>query len=109
MASIFSRALIFVLIGLLIYWVTVYNGLVSLRNDIEKAWANIDVLLKQRHDEIPRLVDACKGYMQYERETLQSLTEARTRSALATTFDEKALASGSVTASVQKLFAVAEN
>lgn len=99
----------FAIVGLLIYFVTLYNGLVGLRNEIDRAWANIDVLLKQRHDEIPRLADVCKGYMQYERETLQALTEARAKYAAAATLNQKALASGSVADSVQKLFAVAEN
>jgi LemA protein len=109
MGLIPSLIFTFAALGLLIYVVTIYNGLVGLRNDIDKAWANIDVLLKQRHDELPRLVDVCKGYMQYERETLQTLTEARTKFALASTVDQKASASGTLTASVQKLFAVAEN
>jgi len=99
----------FVVLGVLIYVATIYNGLIAVRNDIDKAWANIDVLLKQRHDEVPRLVDVCKGYMQYERETLQTLTEARAKYALAATVDQKALASGNLSASVQKLFEVAEN
>ncbi len=100
---------LFVVVGVLIYVATIYNGLIALRNDMDKAWANIDVLLKQRHDEVPRLVDVCKGYMQYERETLQTLTDARAKYALATTVDQKTLASGGLSASVQKLFAVAEN
>lgn len=99
----------FVVLGVLIYVATIYNGLVALRKDIDKAWANIDVLLKQRHDEVPRLVDVCKGYMQYEHETLQTLTEARAKYALAATMDQKALASGNLSVSVQELFAVAEN
>src|SRR5271157_33835 len=99
----------FVVVGVLIYLATIYNGLVAMRNDIDKSWANIDVLLKQRHDEVPRLVDVCKGYMQYERETLQTLTEARAKYALAATVGQKAVASGNLSASVQKLFAVAEN
>jgi|SRR5271165_2859373 len=103
-----SLVLAFIFAGLLIYLVTIYNGLVGLRNDIDKAWANIDVLLKQRHDELPRLVDVCKGYMQYERETLQTLTEARSKYSMASTVDQKAQASGALTVSVQKLFAVAE-
>ncbi len=98
----------FIAAGVLAYLVTIYNGLVGLSNDIDKAWANIDVLLKQRHDEIPRLVDVCKGYMRYERETLQMLTEERAKYALAATIDQKTRASGSLSASVQKLFAVAE-
>jgi LemA protein len=109
MGPIPSLIAIFVVVGVLIYVATIYNGLVALRNDIDKAWANIDVLLKQRHDEVPRLVDVCKGYMQYERETLQTLTEARAKYGLATTVAQKTLASGGLSASVQKLFAVAEN
>jgi LemA protein len=101
--------LLFVVVGLLIYLGTLYNGLIALRNDIDKAWANIDVLLKQRHDELPRLVAVCQGYMQYERETLQRLTEARAKFASAFTADQKAQASGTVSASVQRLLAAAEN
>jgi LemA protein len=101
--------LLFVAAGVLIYLGTLYNGLVALRNDIDKAWANIDVLLKQRHDEIPRLVAVCQGYMQYERETLQQLTEARARYASAYSMDQVVQASSAVTNSVQRVFAAAEN
>ena len=100
---------LFVAAGVLAYVTMIYNGLIGLRNDIDKAWANTDVLLKQRHDEIPRLVDVCKGYMQYERETLQSVAEARAKYAMAQTIDQRAAASGALTQSVQRLFAVAEN
>jgi len=101
--------LVFVAAGLTIYLGTLYNGLVALRNDIDKAWANIDVLLKQRYDELPRLADVCKGYMQYERETLQQLTEARAKYAAAVTVNQKAQLSSTLSASVQRLFATAEN
>jgi|SRR5579859_1180631 len=100
---------VFVVAGVLIYLGTLYNGLVALRNDIDKAWANIDVLLKQRHDELPRLADVCKGYMQYERETLQQLTQARASYAAAVTVNQKAQIGSSLSASVQRLFATAEN
>lgn len=109
MSIIPLAVVLFAVAGLLIYLGTLYNGLIALRNDIDKAWANIDVLLKQRHDEIPRLVAVCQGYMQYERETLQYLTEARARYASALSAEQKAQASGAVTDSVQRLFAVAEN
>jgi len=99
----------FVVAGVLIYVVMIYNGLIAMRNDIDKSWANIDVLLKQRHDELPRLVDVCKGYMQYERETLQSLIQARSLYASATTVGQKVQASNDLTASVGRVFAVAEN
>lgn len=107
--SIAALVFLFVVAGMVFYLVTIYNGLITMRNDIDKSWANIDVLLKQRHDELPRLVDVCKGYMQYERETLQSLIEARTRYGAATTIEQKTQASSNLSASVGKLFAVAEN
>src|SRR2546429_2795345 len=62
-------ATFFLVAGLLTYVVMLYNELVRLRNDNDRAWANIDVLLKQRHDEIPNLVATVKGYMQHERQT----------------------------------------
>jgi LemA protein len=67
----------FVALGCIWYWVTIYNALIGLKNDIDKAWANIDVMLKQRHDELPKLLDVCKGYMDFERNTLQKITQAR--------------------------------
>ena len=56
----------------LIYGVSLYNNLVSVKNAVAKAWANIDVLLKQRHDELPKLVEVCKQYKQFEQATLQN-------------------------------------
>jgi LemA protein len=66
-----------VLAVVLIYFIITYNGLVSIKNNVAKAWANIDVLLKQRHDELPKLVDTCKQYMKYEQETLDKVVKAR--------------------------------
>ena len=60
-----------------VYFVRIYNGLVALRENVKKAWANIDVLLTQRHDELPKLVETCKRYMQYEQETLERVMQAR--------------------------------
>lgn len=102
-----------VLLGLavvLVLWaVGVYNRLVRLRNDIDRSWANIDVLLRQRHDELPKLVDTCKGYMKHEQETFQRITEARTRVMNATGPAEKAQADNLLTGALRSLFAVAEN
>jgi len=71
----------FILLGLLaiasIFVIVIYNRLVSLKHDTSKAWSNIDVLLKQRHDELPKLVETCKQYMQHERETLDKVMQAR--------------------------------
>lgn len=60
-----------------LYGVTLYNGLVTLKHNVSKAWSNIDVLLKQRHDELPKLVEVCKQYMGYEKDTLERVISAR--------------------------------
>ena len=62
---------------LILYVIVIYNRLVNLKHDTAKAWSNIDVLLKQRHDELPKLVETCKRYMQYEQETLERVMQAR--------------------------------
>ena len=62
---------------LLIAFIVIYNGLVRLRNQVKNAWAQIDVQLKRRYDLIPNLVDTVKGYVKHERETLESVTNAR--------------------------------
>lgn len=95
--------------GVLVYAVILYNGLVRLRNENDRAWANIDVLLKQRHDEIPNLVETVKGYMQHEQQTLLAVTVARSASMSASGIGQKALAEFQVTSALRGLFAVAEN
>ncbi|MCG8427373.1 MAG: LemA family protein [Chromatiales bacterium] len=71
----------FILLGIIAavigYGVVIYNNLVSLKHGVTKAWSNIDVLLKQRHDELPKLVETCKQYMQYEQDTLEKVMQAR--------------------------------
>ena len=62
-----------------VFAVSLYNSLVSVKNAVSKAWANIDVLLKQRHDELPKLVDTCKQYMAHEQTTLEKVIQARAR------------------------------
>ena len=106
---IFFLALAFVVAGVVAYLVMLYNGLIALQADIDKAWANIDVLLKQRYDEISKVVEVCKGYMQYERSTLESIAEARSAYAKAVTVNQKADASGPLASSARQLFATAEN
>ncbi len=96
-------------VGIIIYFITIYNSLVRLRNNIAKSWANIDVLLKQRHDELPKLVETCKGYMQYEQRTFQLITEARSAFMRATSVTQKAQADTFITGALKTLFAVAEN
>src|SRR4030095_11120059 len=72
--SLLFLALLFVVAT---YGVRIYNGLVALRENVRKAWANIDVLLTQRHEELPKLVETCKRYMAYEQETLERVMQAR--------------------------------
>ena len=59
------------------YGVLIYNQLVALKHGVARSWANIDVLLKQRHDELPKLVESCRQYMRYEQETLERVMKAR--------------------------------
>ena len=76
MGSILFLGLIAVI---LVYFILIYNNLVAIKHNVAKAWANIDVLLKQRHDELPKLVDTCKQYMRFEQETLEKVINARAR------------------------------
>lgn len=62
----------------LLYGIVIYNGLVNLKHNVSKSWSNIDVLLRQRHEELPKLVETCKQYMQFEREALERVMAART-------------------------------
>ena len=98
-----------IVIGIIMYLVGIYNNLVTLKNDLERSFANIDVLLKQRHDELPKLIETCKGYMQYEQKTLQAVTEARAAYTRATTPADKAQADNMITGALRTLFAVAED
>ena len=68
-----------VLVLVVVWAVMIYNNLVQLKHNVSKAWANIDVLLKQRHDELPKLVETCKQYMKFEQDTLTKVMEARSK------------------------------
>lgn len=68
-----------VVVIVVVWAIMSYNNLVNVKHAVSKAWSNIDVLLKQRHDELPKLVETCKQYKQFEQETLQRVTEARSR------------------------------
>jgi LemA protein len=88
---------------------SIYNSLVALKNSVARAWANIDVLLKQRHDELPKLVKTCEGYMQHERAIFDKLSEARGALMKAHSVAEKAQAENVLTRVLGQFFAVAEN
>jgi len=100
-----------VLVIAVIYFVMIYNNLVQIKHNVSKAWANIDVLLKQRHDELPKLVETCKQYMKFEQDTLAKVMEARSRVFAARESQNIGAlgpAEGALRASVGNLFAVAE-
>jgi len=93
------------------YGIVTYNGLVQLKHGVSKAWANIDVLLKQRHDELPKLVEVCKQYMKYEQETLERVMKARALVATAREHADAAElgpAETTLRTGLIRLFAVAE-
>lgn len=92
---------VIVLLG--IWLVSIYNTLVSLRNHRENAFADIDVQLKQRHDLIPQLLGAVKGYMEHERGTLEAVTNARTKAMSATSINEKIEAEQQLTSAIRGL------
>ncbi|RMG34436.1 MAG: LemA family protein [Gammaproteobacteria bacterium] len=107
-STLIVSGVLLVLVG---YAVLIYNNLVSLKHAVSQAWANIDVLLKQRHDELPKLVETCKQYMKHERETLERVMRARSAVADAQARGDMAAlgeAEGLLRMGLGNLFAVAE-
>jgi LemA protein len=103
--------LVFLLVLSVGYVITLYNGLVRVRNEVRLAWSNIDVLLVQRHDELPKLIEVCKRYMQHERETLEGVTQARSQVDAARQSGDVgsvSAAEGILRTGLAKLYAVAE-
>lgn len=101
-----------IIVLVVVYTITLYNGLVSLKHNVSKNLANIDVLLKQRHDELPKLIETCKQYMGYEQETMERIIQARSSVASAqASGDVKQLgkAESMMRAGLGQLFALAEN
>ncbi|MEW6378909.1 MAG: LemA family protein [bacterium] len=95
--------------ALVFYFVSVYNGLVIVKNNVDKSWSNIDVLLKQRHDELPKLVSVCERYMKHEADTLEKVIQARSMMASARTMDDRGKAESMLTGALKSLFAVSES
>ena len=103
--------LLAVLAVVLIYFVIIYNQLVQVKNNVSKAWANVDVILKQRHDELPKLVETCKQYMKFEQETLTRVMEARSgvsKAAEQRNVPALGAAEGDLRNALGRLFALAE-
>jgi LemA protein len=98
-----------VVVVLAIYGVAVYNGLISLKNRIENAWAQIDVQLKRRHDLIPNLVETVKGYASHEKETFERVVAARQKGIEASSVHDQAEAENQITGALRQLFALSED
>ncbi|MEM7564294.1 MAG: LemA family protein [Pseudomonadota bacterium] len=98
--------------ALVIYVISIYNHLVRIKHNVSKAWSNIDVLLKQRHDEIPKLVETCKQYMKFEQDTLEKVMQARSQVSQARQSQDVpglGAAEGALRMGLGQLFALAED
>src|SRR3989449_4459313 len=98
-----------VIIAALLFLIGTYNRLVTLRNRIENAWAQIDVQLRRRYDLIPNLVETVKGYAAHERDLFEHVTQARAQAAGTQGVEQQAQAENVLTAGLRQLLAVAEN
>lgn len=101
--------LLVIVLGAVGYVIQIYNQLVNLKKQTDQAWSNIDVLLKQRSDELPKIIDTVEQYMDYEQETLQQVVEARSKVQQADNPEQQAKADSELQNSLGNLFAVAED
>ncbi|MBI4003860.1 MAG: LemA family protein [Candidatus Omnitrophica bacterium] len=95
-------------LALVLWFFGAYNGLVRMRQEVKSAWSQIDVQLKRRHDLIPNLVEAVKGYMGHERQTLENVIKARQQAIDASALKDKIQAENFLTQTLRSLFAVSE-
>src|SRR3989304_7032902 len=98
-----------IIVVLILWAIFIYNGLITLKNHVENAWKQIDVQLKRRHDLIPNLVSTVKGAMEFEKETLEKVIQARSKAVSATGVAEKGAAENMLTQALGRLFALVEN
>jgi LemA protein len=98
-----------VLVLLIVWAISIYNGLVAMRQRVDQSFADIDVQLKQRHDLIPNLVETVKGYATHERGTLEAVTQARNAAVAAPGVEQKVAAENMLTGALRQLFALSEN
>ncbi len=99
-----------IIIVILIFWIiSIYNGLIRSRQKVDNAWSQIDVQLQRRFDLIPNFVETVKGYMAHESETFEKITALRTSWANSTTVEEKAKLDGELSGSLKTIMAVSEN
>jgi LemA protein len=107
MVSILIVLALAIVFGVII--IGLYNGLVGARNEVKNAWSSIDVQLKRRHDLIPNVIEAVKGYAAHERQTLDAVIKARQEAAASQgSVEERAKAENALTRSLRSLFALAE-
>lgn len=97
-----------IVVLIVLYVISTYNSLVSLRNKVKDSWAQIEVLLKRRADLIPNLVETVKGYANHEKGTLEAVIEARNKYVSANTVEDEMKASGELTGALNRLFALTE-
>jgi LemA protein len=109
MAMVILLILLGIIIATIVYAVIIYNGLINLKHNIDRTWSNIDVLLKQRYDELPKLVSVCQGYMQHEQTVLENVTRARAQLDNAGSGGEVLNANNAISSALRSLFAVVEN
>ncbi|KPK95547.1 hypothetical protein AMJ80_04965 [bacterium SM23_31] len=98
-----------IIVIIALFFIGMYNALVRLRNRVRNAWSQIDVQLKRRHDLIPNLVETAKGYMKHELQTMESVTQARSRAMSAESVGDRAKAEGELSGAISKFFLVVEN
>lgn len=98
-----------ILVVIIGYVILKYNALITLRNQVENGWKQIDVQLKRRHDLIPNLVNTVKGYMEYEQETLRQVIDARNAAVNAKGVKDAAVKEGELSSVLTRLFALFEN
>jgi LemA protein len=97
-----------VIVVVVLWAITVYNGLVAMRQRVNQSFADIDVQLKQRHDLIPNLVETVKGYATHERGTLEAVVQARNAAIAAPGLEQKVAAENMLTGALRQLFALSE-
>lgn len=101
--------LIVIIALVFLYVMSTYNSLVNLRNKVNDQWSQVDVVLKNRNDLIPNVVETVKGYAKHEKDTLNAVVEARNKAVSATTSEDEIKASNEVSQALGRLFALAEN
>jgi len=100
--------LVMIVAALIAYGIAIYNGLVGVKHQVDQAWSNIDVLLKQRHDELPKLIDVVRGHAGYERDLIERITALRARTGSGGSDAQRLAAEDELSRGIGRLFATAE-